>query len=73
MAVLRRRNRSAPRRRRRNEAKKPNNREDTIRIATRLACMTAAVWLGLAVAGAAEIVLVTANAVKAILNGLVPA
>ena len=48
-----------------------------MRIARRIACMTAAVWLGLAVArtaaGAAEIVLVTTDAVKAILNGLVPA
>ena len=48
-----------------------------MRIATRIACVAAAAWLGLAVAataaGAAEIVLVTTDAVKAILNGLVPA
>jgi molybdate transport system substrate-binding protein len=54
----------------------PNHREDMMRIATRIACMAAAAWLGLAVAataaGAAEIVLVTTDAVKAILNGLVP-
>jgi molybdate transport system substrate-binding protein len=47
-----------------------------MRIATRMAAMAAAGWLGLAAwgtsAGAAEIVLVTTDAVKAILNGLIP-
>src|ERR1700722_10386084 len=52
------------------------DREDDMRIATRIAAMAAAGWLGLAAAGtaagAAEIVLVTTDAVKAILNGLIP-